>query len=544
MKLPVRFATCALVVSLLTMAVERACAAGPEPRSLLPAGGQRGSTVEVTASGKFPKWPVQTWIDRAGLAITPGADKGKLSIVVSPQAVGGVYWLRLFDADGAAAPLPFIVGTLPEVLEQEPNSSVSKAQTLSSSAVVVNGKLGANGDVDMFAVPLQAGQTLVASLEGHETIGSPVDSVLQILSTRGHVLAYNHDQHGLDPQIVFTAPTAGNYLVRVFGFPSTPNQTIGFAGGDQYVYRLTVTTGPFVDYPWPLAVTRGRETQVELFGWNIPNPLKSLLLRPTGERAEIFDAQLANVASVAVEGHETIVEVEPNGPASTQPIELPITISGRIDSRRDVDVFSFSGHKDEALTFQLESRALGYPLDAVLEVTDAAGKSLARVDDVGQRRDAVLAFSPPADGQYRIAVSDLNHAGSSRHVYRLRATKTQPDFDVTADAHSYVVTPGKPTEITLTVDRRNGFDEDIALAVGGLPPFVTAPPTVSAGKGESAKVVKITLTATAEAFSGPIRITCESPDPAKRSHLAEFTLAAQIARTSDLWLTVAPAASQ
>ena len=544
MKLPVRFATCALAVSLLAMAVERACAAGPEPRSLLPAGGQRGTTVEVTASGKFPKWPVQTWVDRTGLAITPSADKGKLSIAVSPQAVGGVYWIRLFDADGAAAPLPFIVGTLPEVLEQEPNSSVSKAQTLSSSAVVVNGKLGGNGDVDIFAVPLQAGQILVASLEGHETIGSPVDSVLQILSARGHVLAYNHDQHGLDPQIVFTSPAAGNYLVRVFGFPSTPNQTIGFAGGDQYVYRLTLTTGPFVDYPWPLAVTRGRETQVELFGWNIPNPLKSLLVRPTGERADIFDAQLANVASVAVEGHETIVEVEPNSASNAQPIELPITVSGRIESRRDVDVFSFAGHKDEALTFQLESRALGYPLDAVLEVTDVAGKSLARVDDVGQQRDAVLAFSPPSDGQYRIAVSDLNHDGSSRHVYRLRATKTQPDFEVAVDAHSYIVTPGKSTEITLAVDRRNGFEVDIALAVVGLPPFVAATSAISAGKGETAKALKITLTATAGAFSGPIRITCESPDPTKRSHLAEFPLAAQSGRTSDLWLTVAPATSQ
>src|SRR5262249_2376486 len=142
----------------------------------------------------------------------------------------------------------------------EPNNSPQKAQLVSTLPIVANGKLTPAGDVDVFAVSLVKGQTLVALFEAHETLASPLDGVMQIVSPTGNVLAFNHDTRGLDPQIVLTAPANGSYLVRVFGFPSAPNQSIGFAGGDQLVYRLTLSAGPAVDYPWPLAVTANQET--------------------------------------------------------------------------------------------------------------------------------------------------------------------------------------------------------------------------------------------------------------------------------------------
>src|SRR6185369_110363 len=152
--------------------------AGPELRSLMPAGGQLGATIEVAAAGNFPKWPVQAWIDRPGLTVTPG-EKGKLTVSIAPDAAAGEYWIRLSDPDGSAVPRPFIVGTLAEVVEQEPNNRLAQAQIV-SSAVVVNGRFGGNGDVDAFALDLEKGQTLVASLAGHELLGSPMDSVLEV----------------------------------------------------------------------------------------------------------------------------------------------------------------------------------------------------------------------------------------------------------------------------------------------------------------------------------------------------------------------------
>src|SRR5438270_607511 len=112
---------CALVAALFFAAGDPAGAAGPQVRSLLPSGGQRGATVEVTASGTLAIWPVQCWVDRPGVTLSPAPDKAKLSVAIAADAPGGLYWLRLFDGAGASAPQPFIVGTLREVLEQEPN---------------------------------------------------------------------------------------------------------------------------------------------------------------------------------------------------------------------------------------------------------------------------------------------------------------------------------------------------------------------------------------------------------------------------------------
>jgi hypothetical protein len=515
--------------------------AGPEVKSWYPAGGQRGSTVEVTASGNYPEWPVQTWVSRAGVTLAAETDKGKIKAAIAADAAPGLYWIRLYDPRGSAAPQPFIVGTLAEVNEQEPNDEPAKPQAVSQLPVVVNGQLGATGDVDVFAVPLQKGQILLASLEAHETLGSPLDGVLQIVAPRGNVLAFNHDQHGLDPQVEFAVPADGTYFVRLFGFPATPNSTIGLAGSPQCVYRLTLTTGGLIDYPWPLAVTRGRETRVELVGWNIPDALRTILVRPEASPAEIFDPQLAGIATIAVEPHDTIAEIEPNDASQPQPIGMPVSVTGRIENQNDVDVYSFAAKKAEPLVFEVESRALGYPLDAVLEASDSTDKVLIRVDDTDGARDAVLVFSPPEDGVFRIAVSDLNHQGSSRHVYRLRATKAEGDFEVTTDAEAYQVTAGKPAEITLTIARRNGFAEEIAFKATGLPDFVTAAPAQSAGTGDSAKTVKLTLNAGAGAFSGPIHIVGESTGASKLTRTAVALIPGRAARTSDLWLTVVAA---
>ncbi len=458
----------------------RGRAAGPDVRALFPAGGQRGTTVEVSLAGKQEHWPVQTWVDGSGLTISASEEKGKLSIAVAPDAVPGLRWIRVYDATGTSPPRPFVVGTLGEVVETEGNNAPRTAQALATSSVIVNGKLGGGGDVDVFSLPLLDGQTLVASLSGHELLGSPMDAVLHVVSSAGYQLAYNHDRRGLDPEIVFTAPAAGTYLLRVFGFPSAPNSTIGFSGSDRHIYRLTVTTGGFVDYPWPLAVTRDQDTDVALVGWNIPDSLATVKVQAEAETARIADPQLANVAMVRVESHATRIETEPNGPDVPQAISAPLTVTGRIADREDTDVFVVEAKQGQPLEIQLESRELGYPLDGVLQIADEAGKSITKVDDDGGGRDPSTVFSPPADGNYRITVSDLNRHGSPRHVYRLRIVPATPAYEVTVDADSYTVEPDKPVEITLSISRQHGFAEEIAFRVTGLPDFITAASVKSA----------------------------------------------------------------
>ncbi len=532
-----RRTSCALLAGgLFILLAAEARAAGPEPKHTFPMGVQRGATVEVTLGGNFPKWPAGVWVDRPGLSITAG-EKGKLSVAATADAAPGVYWLRIHDDAAAAAPQPFVVGTLPEINETEPNNSPEQAPTV-DAAIVINGRLSPGGDVDHVAVNLSQGQTLVASLVAHETLGSQFDGVMQIVAPAGNVVAYNHDHGGLDPQIAFVAPADGKYLVRVFGFPSAPNSTIGFAGNDAYVYRLTLTTGGFVDYPWPLAVARGSDAQVEVCGWNLPESVKSLAVRGDGEAATLWDPQLANTTVVAIEPHATAVEIEPNDQQAPQAIELPLTISGRLESPGDVDAFAFAATKGQAISFELAGRSLGYPIDGVLEVFDEAGKSLARVDDVGASRDPVLAFAPPADGTFRVVVSDLNGQGSDRHVYRLRATLPQPEFTLSTDFHAVELVAGKPAEIAVAVERRNGFAEPIALSVTGLPQFVTLAPATSSPEGDSAKSVKLVLTTDQGPFSGPIRIVGTAAGDSQQVRTSTTAIPNHESRISDLWLTV------
>ncbi|MEX2113254.1 MAG: PPC domain-containing protein [Pirellulales bacterium] len=529
--------SCALLAGgLVVLLVAEARAAGPEPKHAFPLGVQRGATVEVAVDGNFPKWPLGVWIDRPGLSITAG-EKGKLSVAAAADASPGVYWLRMYDDAPAAAPQPFVVGTLTQINEAEPNNGPEQAQAVDASTVV-NGRLSPGGDVDHVAVNLSQGQTLVASLAAHETLGSQFDGVMQIVGPAGSVVAYNHDHGGLDPQIAFVAPADGKYLVRVFGFPSAPNSTIGFAGSDAYIYRLTLATGGFVDYPWPLAVTRGSDAQVELFGWNLPQSVKLLAVRGDGETATLSDPQLANTVSVAVEPHATAVVSEPNELAAPEKIELPLTVSGRLESPGDVDAFAFAGTKGQVVAFELSGRSLGYPIDGVLEVFDEAGTSLARADDVGEARDPVLAFSPPADGMFRIVVSDLNGQGSGRHVYRLRAALQQPEFALSTDAHAVELVAGMPTEISVAVERRHGFAEEIALSVTGLPEFVTVAPATSAAAGDSAKTVKLVLTTDQGPFSGPIRVVGTATGASQLVRTSTAAIPNHESRTSDVWLTV------
>src|SRR3954469_20705331 len=119
------------VASLLVVVAAAASAAQAKPPTLarlFPPGAQRGRTSAVTASGSFDHWPVQGWADDPGIEVKAEREKGKLSIDVSAEVVPGVHWIRLGDDEGATALKPFVVGTLPELVEVEGDSPMPIAR--------------------------------------------------------------------------------------------------------------------------------------------------------------------------------------------------------------------------------------------------------------------------------------------------------------------------------------------------------------------------------------------------------------------------------
>src|SRR6185436_6153109 len=60
----------------------------------------------------------------------------------------------------------------------------------------------------------------------------------------------------------FVAPVDGAYFLRV--------ADLLYRGGDDYVYRMTISSGPRVDYILPVAGVAGTRTNFTLFGRNLP----------------------------------------------------------------------------------------------------------------------------------------------------------------------------------------------------------------------------------------------------------------------------------
>ncbi|MBC7855402.1 MAG: PPC domain-containing protein [Pirellulaceae bacterium] len=517
-------------------------AAPPEVTSLIPTGITRGQTAEIVAGGNLGgTWPLQVWTDNPGLTIEALADSGKLKVTAAADARLGLTWLRLIGADGASVPRPFFVGSLPEVAEVEPNNSFKERQQLSASAAI-SGKLQKQNDVDVFSIPAQAGQTLVASAIANELLGSPMDAVLQICSESGTVLVQDNDSHGLDPQVTYTVPQAGNYLVRIFAFPSEPNSTIAFAGGDNYVYRLTITTGGYADHALPLAVQRGKPTDLKLHGWNLPTPA-AILDVPAGDLCDLLFFQppdAAGLVPLLVTSHPSLVADITASRETPQECPLPCILSGRLDEPKDSDVFRFTAVKGKALSIKAESDSIGYEVDPFLRVTDDAGKVLAEAESPRRGGEPVLKFTPPADGPYRLEIADLHRRGGLRYAYRITLAPVTPDFTVTLAAGTFSIVPGKTLEIPLTIDRQNGFAAEIDFTPENLPAGITAAPLKSLPTGDTAKTAKLVLTAAADAKPGMFQLLAKSAGdvPLMRRVTYSVKQGPSTFNHGDVWLSI------
>jgi hypothetical protein len=503
----------------------------------------RGTTDEIKAYGEFAPWPVEVWCSRPDVKVTAGAQTGKISVEIPADAIPGRCWIRLYNAEGASALRPLIIGNLPDVFEIEPNNEPAKPQPLDSATVTINGRFEKNGDVDVYAVPLKAGQTLIARLDGNQQLGSPLDGVLQILSPAGFVLEHNDDDFGLDPQIVYTVPADGMYLVRALAFPAETNATIGLAGGPNYVYRLTLTTGPFVDHAWPDCVGAGGTTEVQLFGWNLPEGLQRLsIAAPADEAAAtLFAAGLANFRRLPVTMNTVAIESQPAGTREPQPVSVPSLVTGRVGEPRESDAYRLKLTKGQAVFLRVEARAIGSHLDPVLSVSDAGGKVLQRIDDAGATpRDAELTFTAPEDGEFQVSVSDLHRRGGMRFFYRMSLSTPTPDFALSAGVDPLTLPADKPLEVSINVARLGGFADEIEFVAEGLPSHVTAAPVKSLKDGDTSKAVKLVLTASpgGPAWSGPIRFRGQSLGESKQTHPALAALNVDNERTSTFWLTV------
>jgi len=105
-------------------------------------------------------------------------------------------------------------------------------------------------------------------------------------------------------------------------------------------------------------------------------------------------------------------------PAAPTAVSTDVPWLGRIEAAADVDVVTFSGELGRSIVVRCIAASLDSPLQPVIEVTAPNGR---RIGFAGGafRGEALLPLRLPADGEYRVSITDAAYRGGADFVYRL-----------------------------------------------------------------------------------------------------------------------------
>jgi hypothetical protein len=135
--------------------------------------------------------------------------------------------------------LPLYYSTLPTIQEKEPNDTPAQATPMPVPGVAGGQFYRTDGspdsDTDFYRFHASAGQRLLIDVQC-QVIGSPADPTLTLMDANGKTLMENDDTFGRDSHLDFTAPQAGDYLLRV-------RESTG-RSAPELVYRLLVLPPP------------------------------------------------------------------------------------------------------------------------------------------------------------------------------------------------------------------------------------------------------------------------------------------------------------
>ena len=145
------------------------------------------------------------------------ARNGRLTaqIAIAPDAVPGLYELRLASQRGVSTAGIFEVGNLPEVIAI--NNSRQTARVVGLPCIA-NGCLAANGERHYFRFTAKKGERLVFNFKGvrySETSVLYFNPDLRLYDSLGNEIAENHGYFDLDPLIDWTCPADGPYTIEV-----------------------------------------------------------------------------------------------------------------------------------------------------------------------------------------------------------------------------------------------------------------------------------------------------------------------------------------
>ncbi|PAW80677.1 MAG: hypothetical protein B9S33_18015 [Pedosphaera sp. Tous-C6FEB] len=449
----------------------------PQPKlhTVFPPGAKLGGAVDVAVTG-VELDEAQLRFNHPGITAKALAAANQFNITVAANVPPGAYEARVLGRFGLSNPRTFVVGTLTEAAEKSGNGSPETALEIAMESTV-NGRTDSQAS-DYYKFAVKKGQRVLVSCAARE-LDSRAAAALLLLAPDGRELERARQGGLLD----HTATADGTLLVKVHDFV--------YRGGDQYFYRLTVTTGPHVDFVFPPAAEQGKATKVTVFGRNLPGgspakftvegkALDQLTVDLTAPGDPAARQRLATTlslggASAGLDGFEYRVkgasgalsnpalltfatgpvttEVEPNNsPDKAQSISLPGSIAGQFATPNDRDWFAFDAKKGDAFWLEVTSHRLGLPTapHVVIQKATKNEKGEVTFTDVQEltesvantggpefntaHRDPLGRFEAKEDASYRLGIRDLfgRTVASPRHVYLLTLRKESPDFRLVA----------------------------------------------------------------------------------------------------------------
>ena len=136
-------------------------------------------------------------------------------MAIAPDCPLGEHAFRLRTNTGLSDLCTFWVGTLPTVMEKEPNNEFAKPQKIELNLTVTG--VITSEDVDCFAVDAKQGQRLSVVIEGLRLGRAMFDPCITIFDSQHHQLAYC-DDHPLVRQDCIAqldVPADGTYIISV-----------------------------------------------------------------------------------------------------------------------------------------------------------------------------------------------------------------------------------------------------------------------------------------------------------------------------------------
>ena len=415
--------------------------------AVFPLGCQIGEETEVQVHGGDLEGAVELRFSHPGITaeLTNAAER-KFKVRVTANVPSGVYEVSFAGALGLSNSRLFAVGTLNESRSPSGNTSIKTAAALGDDSVV-NG-VSVTRQSSWFQVGAKKGQRLLLRVSA-KALDSRMSPVMLLRSGAGERLA----RANADGLIDFTAPANGNYLIQV-------HDTI-FRGGTEYFFRLENSSGPHVDFVSPPIVPSFSESEITLFGRNLPGSkpagfkavdgqslerlsVKISELTQTGQpggvvlppAAIVLDGGVFRLPGNSVASNPFFVALRPGNPLTmeqggndtadrAQRIPAPGLVAGSFYPARDVDYFRFPIKKNEVYWLEVFSQRLGCSTNPYVtaqlvgvskdgkESPEAVKEFYDSKDNPGGRgfnvanRDMSWRFQAKGDGHCRVMLRDL-----------------------------------------------------------------------------------------------------------------------------------------